>query len=184
MKCTPIEEWRRPVYRGQATKVFEDFPWTVDGTFLVSKSLKSFFEKEAPDHAQFLPVTMEGPAVDEAHREYWLVNWLKRLDCLDESRSMNEYDSGMVYSEWTVVDPRLFPPDVLVGRLNSKGDHYSQTLIREDLLAKLIQGKFTGPQIHGVWHSGDRGAPEPLWKPGGGQVERKPPDGPWPGYFK
>jgi len=135
------------------------------------------------DHAQFLPVTLEGLGVDEVHREYWLVNWLKRLDCLDESRSMNEYESGMVYSGWTVVDPRLFPPNVLVGRLNSKGDHYSQTVIRGDLLAKLIQGKLPGPQIHGVWHSGDRGAPEPLCKPGGGQVERKPPDGPWPGYF-
>lgn len=184
MKCKRIRTWRRPTYRGQATKVFEDFPWTVDGMHLVSKALKSFFEEEAPGHAQFLPVTMKGPGVGRTHRNYWLVNWLKRLDCLDESRSLNHYDFGPVYAEWTVLDPGRFPPDVLIGRLDTKGDHYPQTLIREDLATKLVRAKFTGPQLNEVWHSRDRGAPAAKWKPGGGQVIRKPPNGPWPGYFK
>ncbi len=187
IKCRRIAKWSPQIVRGNKTRVFEDMPDTVCTTPLASEALKQFLEREAPDTAQFLPVRMEGPNVDEAHRNYWVINWLKSVDCLDKARSLNEYppeDGGGVFKEWTVIDPSRIPADFVVGRLNMGlgGDTMSRVLIRDDLMHRIIKARFKGPQFTAVWHSNDRGAPAALWKPGGGRVERDAPDGPWPGY--
>jgi hypothetical protein len=186
MKCKPFQKWTTPtVSWRRRPKFLEDMPWTIDSVPLVSDRFKRFLEEKVPGHAQFLPLRMEGPGVDDEHRFFWAVNWLKCVDCLDLARSMNEYspeEGGGVFKEWTVIDPHRIPVDVVIGRLDKGGDRMSQVLIRDDLRRAIISAGFTGPQFYGVWHSDDPGAPAPLWSPTSGRVDRDAPAGPWPGY--
>lgn len=59
-------------------------------------------------------------------------------------------------------------------------DAMTHVLIREDLMKKIKKAGFKGPQFRDKWHCTDPEAPAPLWKPGGGRVDRDAPDGPWP----
>jgi hypothetical protein len=168
-----LETWEEVAVQGRQAELLDDMPWSLDSNFFVSDRFREFLEAEVPGHAQFLPVRMEGPGVDEAHRRYWAVNWLHLLDCIDLPRSMDEGTAGP-WMPTVVIDPARIPPDILVGRLKHR---LVTTIIRGDLVKKIKKAKFTGPQFYEVWLSTDQDAPGPIWKPG---VKRDKNSMPWP----
>lgn len=169
----PVRDWQEVTVKCRKTTVFADAPFSLDSNFFVSDRLREFLEAEAPGHAQYLPVRMEGPGVGEAQRRYWVVNWLHLLDCLEGPTSAEIRASGTGL-RMVVIDAERIPPNVLVGRLK---DRRVTTIVRSDLVRKIKKAKFTGPQFYDVWMKTDEGAPDPHWRPDA-------PDGkptmPWP----
>ncbi len=124
-----------------ATSLFDCLQIVVNSSLTVSDRLRSFFETEAPGAAEYLPIRIEGPGSERASSRYWIMNWLKVFDCLDEEASINTDDTGRRYVEVPVIDPRRIPPDGVLGVL--KGFEVVQ-LVRNDLRLKLIKAGFTG----------------------------------------
>lgn len=165
-RCSRISDWSASsaVLSCPKTKVYEDMPWTIGGTLVVSDRLRALIEKRDASLAQFLPVTMEGPGAADLPWNYWILNLLKSCDCLDKPRSMNEYDDGSgAFVEQEVVEPAKIPDGFVIGRIV---DDMTVAIICEDLCQEINDAGLIGPNFLGLWHSTDPDAPEPIWKPG------------------
>jgi hypothetical protein len=68
----------------------EDMPWSIGSAPIVSDRLKRILEKHAPQHGEYWPVEIYGRHADTGGMNYWLVNWLRVVDCFD--RSASDYD--------------------------------------------------------------------------------------------
>lgn len=175
-----ISEWSEAsaIVESKGGIQIEDMPWSIDNNFIISDRFRKFLEREAPGHAQFLGIRFTGPAKLVPKERYWLVNWLKEIDCLDRARSMEEGTAGP-YVKWVVIDPARVPDDVLVGYVVGA---LPDLFMRGDLIRKIKKAGVTGPQFRELWYSTDADAPPPSWRPGRRRPESERPAKPWPGY--
>jgi hypothetical protein len=136
-------EWPSPppVFVYTSVKCFEDIPWPRRvSIFIVSDRLRALLEAEAPGAAEYLPVHLQGPRSRELPGPYWVMNWVRLLDCLDEEASMDEDEKGR-FVQVPVIDPSRIPPDATLGLL--KGYEVVK-LIRDDLRIKIEKAGLTG----------------------------------------
>jgi hypothetical protein len=170
-----VTEWPKVEYSERIEsavehpEVIEDMPWTWPAQpQVVSHRMRLFFETHAPGDGQFLPITIrqqKGRFFDVG--EYWCVQWLRVIDCIDWERSRwKKVDNGEGL-EWfefgfmgAVFDPSKVPDDVQVFRPYGIPAHC--VLMKSDLAKKLKKAKFTGPQFEYVNLSSD--PPEILAK--------------------
>lgn len=148
-KPYPVDKWPSPPplwISKKRPQRLEDMPWSVGYFYVVSTRFRAFLERESPGCAQFLPMRIEGPGAEDIKSPYWVVNWLRLFNCLDEEASMNEDEHGR-YVEVPVIDPRRIPADGLIGMLKK---YEVVTLIRDDLRKKIKAAGFTGPQFFDV----------------------------------
>lgn len=100
----------------------EDLPWWQSPGTFGSDRFRQTVERVAPDHAQFLPVKLRydgGAVITEilGFGRYWIVNWLKLVDCLDPVASQLDLSGEYPKFQWDYIDSSLVPPNVDVFRV-------------------------------------------------------------------
>lgn len=142
---------RPPRVKVEPPLPLEDMPWSFE-VHVVSERLRAWFEREAPDHAQYIECSFYGPKKLIPKTPYYLVNWLHLVDCIDMKKS--EYEvlppskrGGEPEYDFDhfVVDPKKVPKDVLIFR-----PKLYETVVAIDtrLADKLKASEFTGPQFY------------------------------------
>jgi hypothetical protein len=149
-KRLPKSGWPEPppvfTYEKPPRTVFEDLLWPIDDFYIVSSRLREFLEREAPGAAEYLPVTIEGPRCEEAPA-YWIMNFIRVFDCLEEEESMNTDETGRRFIEVPVIDPARVPPDGVLGLL---GGFTVARIMRADLKKKYDAAGFLGGFRHPI----------------------------------
>lgn len=142
-RTSAADRWLRPPPKYtiiEPFKTIEDVLSPVEDYYLVSPRLREFLEKHAPGAAEFLPIRIEGPG-SERRPQYWAINFLRVLNCLDEDESINTDACGGKFVEVPVIDPSRVPPDGVLGLL---GGFQVLRLMRHDLKRKYEEQKFLG----------------------------------------
>jgi hypothetical protein len=150
---TPLSkrEWpKTPPVFVHKSKIMVDIPSPDRDIYIVSSRLRAFLEAEAPDAAEYYPVTLRGPGGMERHGEYWAMNFIRVFDCLDRDKSMNIRADGTPFVEMPVIDGSLIPPDGVLGLVK---DFRVMRLVRNDLRLKIKKAGFTGVRFGEVAHS-------------------------------
>lgn len=144
---------RVPRFKVKAVgKVFEDMPWC-GMAFVVSDRLRKFLQKEAKGHAQFFEAELTGKksvlALAEEKGPFFVVNWLKMVDCIDLKKSEYDLDEDEGeepdYTFYTIkLAPKKVPAAALIFRLKHE---CTSTVIDEELAKKMQKAGFVGPQF-------------------------------------
>jgi hypothetical protein len=137
---------RRPVVEIESTGPLEDMPWD-HGLHVISERLRDFLRHEAARQAQYFRVTLRGPKKVPSSQAYYLVNWLRVIDCIDLERSEIAGTPGQLNFVPIRIKLRMdrVPDGVLVYRLKHME---STTLIDLRLATKITARGFTGPQFY------------------------------------
>jgi hypothetical protein len=123
----------------------DDYPAVGDGYVVVSQIVRELWEAEAPGAAQYLPIRLEGPGVV---KQYWAVNWLCLIDCLDE-QSYDEDANGR-FVQVPIIDANRIPDDQVLGAVK---DFTPLRILRNDLRLKMIKAGITGVRFSKVAHA-------------------------------
>ncbi len=128
-------------YIEQKTRAqLEDVPWTIAG-LVVSARVQALIRHLDPKAAQFIPVNLKRLDGTILKDDYVLVNWLRRIECVDLARS-DMRGAHMVLSR--------VPKDVHFGRLNDDLD----TQVASDEFRKAMKkAGYTGAQFYRVRQS-------------------------------
>lgn len=143
---TPIAmyEWPEPVpvFVYTTKTVFEDMLWSSSSNEIVSDRLRHIWEHEAPGAAQYLPVQLSGPGVEECPHKYWAVLWRRQIDCLAEE-SFDEDERGR-FVQFCIINVARIPNDAVLGAVK---DFLPQRIIRNDLKLKMKKAGIIGPRF-------------------------------------
>lgn len=131
-----------PVFAYTTRTVFEDMLWSSSSNEIVSDRLRDLWEREAPGSAQYLPVELSGPGVEECPHRYWAVLWRRHIDCLAEE-SFGEDERGR-FVQFCIIDTARIPEDAVLGAV--KG-FLPRRIIRNDLKLMMKNVGITGPQF-------------------------------------
>jgi hypothetical protein len=163
---SPKESWRfclgreirdiaRILFLVEALGSHDDMPWTVSCVFAASNRLKAVLELELPSHAQFIPAQVQEKAGDAfMGDEYWALNWLHIIECMDPERSQYELvedpnePSGSRYSfDRLVVDPRKVPDNIHIFRVR---EFCTKLIVTDTGRSILEDAGITGCQFYDV----------------------------------
>ena len=143
----PIDQWNTPSMAAESDGPLEDMPW-VGFAHVVSTRFREFLEAEYPGHAQYLPVHITRHGKPMKIPQYWAVNWLHLIDCIDHERSdykVNYYDGIKKLSmNKLVVDLKKVPEHVKIWRVLE----YSICIARDEVRTRLYQTDFVGFQFY------------------------------------
>jgi len=142
------------------TMAFPDMPIS-QPVPVVSGRVKALFEGLAPGAVQLLPVRLEFMDKPVADSPYWIMNLLRMIDCVDESRSNWSIGYGGLksYRSW-ILDKSRIPSDAMIFRvLNAE----SSVVVTDEARKRVEQVGITGVGFAELGYLGLRG---PTWKPG------------------
>lgn len=142
-----VNQWAEPVLSAGEDGPLEDMPW-VGFAHVVSTRFREFLEAEYPGHAQYLPVHITRYGKPMKIPQYWAVNWLNLIECIDHERSdykVNYYGGIKKLSmNKLVVDLKKVPEHVKVWRVLD----YSVCIARDEVRTRLYQTDFVGFQFY------------------------------------
>lgn len=140
----------------------EDMPWSLHCE-VVSDRFRKFIEEHAPEHAQFFQVDFYGPKKLLPTQPYYIINWIRVIDCIDMQKSDYErYEilgsNGVFRNRFysIVIDENRVQDDVKVFRLKHC-EHYVG--IRDDFAKQMRAAGLTGIQIYDLPHRHDMKQP-------------------------
>jgi len=116
-----------------------------DDFVVVSKSLKEFLESKITDPVEYLPVTIFNHKNRIASKEYYIINPLKVIDCIDQEESEIEWneldDQSIDDCDELVFNDDEIPDDTMIFRPK----HLTWAVfIAESLADEMENQKFTG----------------------------------------
>jgi hypothetical protein len=152
-RVMPRTEWPAdpPLIRCQRPGPQPDVLSESTDLYVVSGCLRAFLDAEAPGACQFLAVRLEGPGGKAPPGEYWVVNWLRAIECMHESSYGDEVDESGKRKVWyPVIDPSIVPPDAVLGIVEG---FRGMRLIRGDLRKKIKDAGFTGVRFGKLGHA-------------------------------
>lgn len=142
-----LDHWVEPTLAAEYDGPLEDMPW-VGFAHVVSTRFKDYLDAEYPGHAQFLPVHITRRGKPMKIPQYWAVNWLHLIDCIDHEQSIyrvNYYEGIKKLSmDRLVVDLRKVPEHVKIWRVLD----YDVCIARDEVREKLYQTDFVGFQFY------------------------------------
>jgi hypothetical protein len=158
--CKPITKWPKEVLltlEPDGPVVPDDVPWVYQAFYeiVVSDRTKQLIERIMPGHAEFKPVTATRVNYPpESLPTYWIMNCLKRVDCIDYHYTDYEdkgYDHGN-YEMWEyaggafVLDETKIPPDVHMCRVEHKLSRLvTRAWVRDEFRKEKIRGAIFTP---------------------------------------
>jgi len=114
---------------------------------VISAGLRRFLEDEGVQHIEFLPVTILDHKGRVASADYWILNPVGLVDCLDLDKCQPEWD---VIDETKVNHVKSFAMDtsrIDESRRLFRPRYFTKVvLIREDLANRISSQGFTGVQ--------------------------------------
>jgi uncharacterized protein DUF1629 len=126
-----------------------DFLYNAEGLIIVSEKGRAFFEKQgfAPNELQYVPMKLKGKKGQPRMPAYSVVNLLRRVSCLDSTRSEAELVTNSVdgSKKWNIISLRIdeskVPQDA---RLFHLAEQPLIKLIRSDFLEAIRAAGLTG----------------------------------------
>jgi hypothetical protein len=125
--------------------VLIDQLYNLDGYTVVSAKIKEFLEEKDIPQLEFLPIAIQDLAGKTVSSDYWIVNPLAVIDCVDQENS--EID-------WNAIDPEIMSSCFGLTLLSDEIDEdlllfrpkhmKSVVFIREDLAEEMDEAGFTG----------------------------------------
>jgi len=112
---------------------------------IVSGKVKQVLQQEGVENIEYLPVSIYDQKKRLASSDYYIVNVLGTVDCLDHENS--EYDRSLInqakiqHFDKVVLHENQVPVDVKIFRLKGRSE---MIFIRSDLLEALKKNKLTG----------------------------------------
>lgn len=119
-----------------------------NGVVVISQAMRAFLEKENVPHVEYLPLTILDHRRRVASKEYFILNPVGLVDCLDVERCQPEwsvFDDGRIdHLKFFALEPsRIDEPRVLF-----RPRYFTKVvLIREDLAARISEQGLTGVQF-------------------------------------
>jgi hypothetical protein len=110
----------------------EDLPVCVDQSFIVSSRLKEDLENRAPDHAQYLPVSVERAPRGSS---YWVANWLHMIDCAVRKGNL----------EFSIDSSRI-PSNIVIGRILG----FNIKVIGRRDLCSYLEEQYSGVNLYSI----------------------------------
>ena len=125
------------VARGKdAPPAVPDVPF-VAGLLCISQRTKNLLEHNIKDEMEMLPVLLTGPDINAPSAQYWFLNVLNRIDCVDWHRSAFEMlPTGRRLFERMVVSRERIPSGVDLLRPL----HCSCVVLASDRIRRIIRG--------------------------------------------
>lgn len=112
---------------------------------VISKRVRAFLEGEAVENVEFLPITIVNHKGRIASKDYFILNPLQSVDCIDMGASQAEKDSldpGMIQGvNQLVLREDAVPKDAMVFRTKYWP---GKILIRRDLADRMNEAGLTG----------------------------------------
>ncbi len=129
-------------------------PWNDSPGHIASDRLRRLIEREAPGHAEFLPVGLVWRNKPANLGNYWMINWLHMVDCFDRARSKyttvpdkHEPEGQRLSFDKLVINSRKIPRAIAVCRLT----YYENiVVIRRSLREVLDAHGITGCQFYAI----------------------------------
>ena len=133
---------------------FTDLPIPLHHYSIISDRFRRLLEVSAPGAAEYLPIRLDGPGSGKLG-PYWMVNWLRLFDCLDEKESVIDIgQDGVRRIMFPCIEPRRVPADGVLGLLRG---HDVVVLVRDDLCKSIKKAGITGFAVGPIAHSVEPG---------------------------
>jgi len=156
-----IPKWNTPSVQINPTKkgLYDDFPFDLDGAFIVSQKGQRILENLCKTSFQFLPVQAVDKGGIKLDIEYSLMVVLKKVDCLDYNRALYCGQDGHWNLGGLVINPDNVSASPAVFRVQG---YRTVLVVCERVKKELEKNLVTGLSFSEVCLSTDSTAPDPV----------------------
>lgn len=138
-------------------RMSDDFPDSIelhdvlhnlDGQIIINTRVRSFFDEEGVKFVEYLPVNIINHKGRKVSEKYFICNFLKVVDCIDQEKTKFEWDSlddeRMDDVKNLTIDESRVDPDILLFRLKFLN---SVIVIQRSFVQKIRAAGFKGFKI-------------------------------------
>ncbi len=126
-----------------STKLY-DFVDNLSSVFIVSHKVKRIIEELDIESVEFLQLTLFDHKMNPANKEYYIMNLVGGIDCIDMDKSeykMNRLVKGRIkFLDKLVLDESKIPTEAKIFRLSAKPNEY---IIHDDVRKTFEQNGIT-----------------------------------------
>lgn len=135
-----------PVVGRADRRLLEDCPWVDSEVAVVSTRFKDIIESAAPGQCQFIPIDIMYNELP-VDNDYWVLNLLNVIDCIDKHRSIEFRRSNDQMDEsyyFPVVNPEKVPTEISIFRVKLSE---ANIMVRSKLRDTIRRARVSGVQF-------------------------------------